>query len=559
MRRYLILALILLLAAALRLVYLGRIPGGISPDEISQGYSAYSILRTGKDEWGMAFPITSFRSFLDYKAVLQTYLMIGSIALFGLSEFSVRLPSAIFGILAVVAVYLLSNELFERRKFKFLGLDLTIGDIAAFFLAISPWHLQFSRTALEVNLSSFLFPLGLYLFLLSLKRPRFLYLAALTWGLNLYTYHAAKYFEPLFFVGLLILFGKQIMNLKKSVLIGAALLTVVIASPLLFATVFGQAGDRAKDLLITQINPQAVEGVAKLQYFSPLNRVSLLIPRAFANKGTYVINQFVNNYVSYLSPSFWFTEGGREITYSVLPGTGLLYLWLFPLILIGLYRLVKEKNPRLSLLLLWLFLAIIPAALTKEGYRPNRVGALLTFWEILSAYGLFELVQTFHFMKRKYLSVIFLSLSSLITVFYFNTYFFEYPFKYPSALSYGYRELVNKLSQSTPTSVIMDKGSNSQAFFAFYEKIDPRDFQQAAALWWEMAEEKHPLYLDMLEQYQLKNVTFKSFNPRTDLVDGNLVAIPAEKMSDSYLNFVQDRVLYPDQSVAFYILQNNEK
>jgi len=551
MRRNILLILIVTLAFSLRLINLGKIPAGISPDEISQGYTAYSILKTGKDEWGIPLPITSFKSFLDYKAVLQTYFMVPGVALFGLSEFAIRLPSAIFGTLAIIVVYLLVNSLFQNKK---------IGLLAAFFLAISPWHLQFSRTALEVNLSSFLFPFGLYCFIEGLKRPKLLYLAALVWGLNLYTYHAAKYFEPLFMIGLLIIFWKQLKNIRKNTLVISVLIIAIISAPQLFATVFGNAGDRAKDLLITQINPLAVDGIAKLQYFSPLNRVSIVISRIFSNKVTYIINQFVNNYVSYLTPSFWFTEGGRETTYSVLPGTGLLYLWMLPLIIIALYQLVKEKNNRLSLLLLWLFLGIIPAALTKEGYRPNRVGSLLVFWEIIAAYGAFYLLKSYSYTKHKVAYIILLGLSSIVTIFYFNTYFFEYSYKYPTALSYGYPQLVSKLSKlDTTKTVIVDKGNNSQTYFAFYQKIDPQYFQQNTQKWTEMINLKHPLYLDQLETYSLKNITFKNFNSQTDLVKGNIVAIPAVKMSDSYLGYVKDRVLYPDESVAFYILEKNEK
>ena len=75
----------LILAAILRLSFLGQVPAGISPDEVSQGYTAYSLLKTGADEWGVKWPLTSFRSFVDYKAPLQTYLMIPSICI-SLSE-----------------------------------------------------------------------------------------------------------------------------------------------------------------------------------------------------------------------------------------------------------------------------------------------------------------------------------------------------------------------------------------------------------------------------------------------------------------------------------------
>lgn len=547
MRKQLPLILIIVLAAFLRLIALGKVPLGISPDEVSQGYSAYSLLTTGRDEWGIVWPVTSFRSFLDYKAPLQTYLMIPSIALFGLSEFSIRLPSAIFGILAVWAVYLLTTELFGKKR---------IGYLAAFFLAISPWAIQFSRTALEVNLSSFLFPLGLYLFLRGLKKPILFYLVASVWGINLYTYHAAKYFEPLFLIFLLFGFRKQLSKIETKTKIKASLVGLLIVAPLLLATVFGSAGERARDLLISQLNVQQTDSIAKLQYFSPLNRIFVGLPRVFSNKVVFIIKDFTENYLSYLSPSFWFTEGGREITYSVLPGIGLLHLFMLPLIVYGLYRLIKDKNPRLNLLLCWLFLAILPAALTKGGYRPNRVGALLVFWEIIAAFGLLKLGELFHLAKRRYLAPVLAMLSLAPVIFYFNTYFFEYPFKYPKALSFGYRDLVTKINgYPKDQPVIVDRGSNSQTFFAFYNQTDPKVFQEYSAIWWQDIQKSRPQYLDQLEKYRLGNITFKIFNPGTDLVEGNLVVIPSEKMSDTYKPLIVDRILYPDGDVVFYLLE----
>ncbi|MCX6724630.1 MAG: glycosyltransferase family 39 protein, partial [Candidatus Shapirobacteria bacterium] len=145
---FLILFLIIFLAGLLRLPFLNRFPSGFSADEASLGYSAYSILKTGKDEWGERLPLNP-RSFGEYKAPLYIYLTIPSIALFGLNETAVRLPSAVFGILAIVVVFLLTQELF--------GI-VTISLLSAFFLAISPWHLVFSRAAIEANLMVFFFP-----------------------------------------------------------------------------------------------------------------------------------------------------------------------------------------------------------------------------------------------------------------------------------------------------------------------------------------------------------------------------------------------------------------
>ena len=137
-----ILPLILALSFLLRVVALDKYPVGFTPDEASFGYDAYSILKTGKDQWGNAFPLV-LKSFGDYKAPIYAYLTIPSVFIFGLTKFAVRLPNALIGTLAVYVLYLLSNKLFSDKKY---------GILIAFLLTISPWHIMMSRGAFEANL-----------------------------------------------------------------------------------------------------------------------------------------------------------------------------------------------------------------------------------------------------------------------------------------------------------------------------------------------------------------------------------------------------------------------
>ena len=105
---------IFLLATILRLWQLGTVPVSPDWDEAAIGYNAYSLLSTGKDEFGKTFPLV-FRSFNDYKPPLYIYLTMPSIAIFGLNTWSVRLPSALMGILAVIGTYYLVVELLKSQ------------------------------------------------------------------------------------------------------------------------------------------------------------------------------------------------------------------------------------------------------------------------------------------------------------------------------------------------------------------------------------------------------------------------------------------------------------
>ena len=97
---------IVIISAFLRVFMLSSIPNGFFSDEASSGYDAYSILLTGNDRHWNFMPLL-FRSFDDYKPALYAYLVMPSISVLGLNVTAVRLPSAIFGILTVLAVFFL--------------------------------------------------------------------------------------------------------------------------------------------------------------------------------------------------------------------------------------------------------------------------------------------------------------------------------------------------------------------------------------------------------------------------------------------------------------------
>ena len=96
-----LLVLVLCLSLFLRFYKINVNPPSLDWDEASLGYNAYSILRTGADEYGNKLPL-SIRSFDDYKPAAYVYLDVPSVAVFGLNEFGTRFPSAFLGFLSVV-------------------------------------------------------------------------------------------------------------------------------------------------------------------------------------------------------------------------------------------------------------------------------------------------------------------------------------------------------------------------------------------------------------------------------------------------------------------------
>src|SRR3989344_7427252 len=114
MKQHLPIIFILILAFILRFYKLDSIPSGLYSDEASYGYNAYSILTTGRDEWGKFLPLT-IQSFGDFKPPATAYLMIPSIAVLGLNEFAVRFPTTLISTLTVLLIYFLAKEAFGSR------------------------------------------------------------------------------------------------------------------------------------------------------------------------------------------------------------------------------------------------------------------------------------------------------------------------------------------------------------------------------------------------------------------------------------------------------------
>src|SRR5680860_712593 len=159
---------IIFLAVILRFWQLGKVPVSPDWDEVALGYNAYSVIQTGKDEYGKFLPVV-LRSFDDYKPALYMYLTVPTIFLFDLNVFAVRFPSAFFGVIGVIAVFFLIRDLFKEYKYKDQLALLTSAS-----LSISPWDIQFSRVAFESHVGAVFNILTALFFIKGLKKPWFL-------------------------------------------------------------------------------------------------------------------------------------------------------------------------------------------------------------------------------------------------------------------------------------------------------------------------------------------------------------------------------------------------
>src|SRR3990172_13365559 len=134
----LFLVLIVIAAFALRIAAIDKVPPSLNWDEVSHGYNAYSILKSGKDEWGASFPLI-FRAYGDYKLPVYIYLTAISEFFFGLNAFAVRLPSVLAGVGTVIFTYFLVKELF--KNYPQLTIYNLLPAITSLLVAVEPWSL----------------------------------------------------------------------------------------------------------------------------------------------------------------------------------------------------------------------------------------------------------------------------------------------------------------------------------------------------------------------------------------------------------------------------------
>src|SRR3989344_6012254 len=116
LKKHWLLVLIVILGFILRFVWITRVPPSLNWDEVNHGWNAYSILKTGRDEWGKAFPIANFRAYGDYPLPLNLYLTIPFVATLGLNEIALRLPHALLGVLSVLSTYFLALGLTKKKN-----------------------------------------------------------------------------------------------------------------------------------------------------------------------------------------------------------------------------------------------------------------------------------------------------------------------------------------------------------------------------------------------------------------------------------------------------------
>lgn len=481
MRFLVIFAGIVLFAAILRLFYLGRIPLSLEWDEVALGYDAYSILQTGKDQFGKFLPIT-FRSLDDYKPPLYVYMAIPSVFIFGLTEFATRLPSAVFGIGAVFLTYFLVIELFDdiQGNFKyFLAL------MATFLLALSPWHLQFSRAAFETNLSVTVTLLAVYMFLRGVKGSKFLFiLSAVFFGLSFFSYHSTRVVTPLLLISLLILFRND-LPAKKFIYIFLGIYAVFILAFIPIA-ISPEAQIRFRvtnDFNSAYYQDQSAKDIVQ---DGVIHQDAQLVGKILHNRRLEIYNydnlmKVIRNYLLHFSPEFLFVKGDAPLHHA--PGFGMMYFFEAPLLYFGiLYYILRLRSKKSFILFMWMLVGPLPASVTWPAPHSVRSEIILPTLQIFSAIGLLASLV----LVKKHVPKIapFFMISLVMVAFYgmlvyFHQYYIHTNIELSKNWLYGRKEAVEfteSIKDRYDRVLVSMKVDMPYIFWLFYTKHSPSTY-----------------------------------------------------------------------------------
>lgn len=446
------LLVVVILATALRVYHLKDVPAGLFCDEAALGYNAWAIGTAGIDENGKSFPLFVW-SFSGYKNPVYIYSAIVPIKLLGLDEFSLRLTSALFGIGTIVAIFFLGRALFSPW----------VGLFAAFFLAVCPWHLHFSRLAFELISFPFLFVIGFTLLVRFVDGRRTLPAAMFFFSLCLYAYAISAVFVPLFLAGFVALYPATLLRRWRETLLAAAVV-IAMAMP---AGIFYLRHREAT------------------QYFR--NTTALSSNVTWRDQAV----RFERNYQEFFSRNFLF-HNGDPISRHAVRGFGELLPVFAPFLVLGILVAALYPDRRSKLVLWWLALYPVGASLMTEVPSASRGFIGAAAFCLLTAIGFAAALRAIGWAARWRPLALALQTAAVAglayvltpqALAYLRAYFIEYP-KYSAptygGFQYGYRDAIRYMeSERANYDLLMLTAvevNQPQIFPLFYNRIDPRQW-----------------------------------------------------------------------------------
>lgn len=524
---YILLFLIFVSALFLRVYKLDKIPPSLNWDEAAAGYNAFTIANWGADEYGNKFPLV-FKSFGDDKHPVHIYITALFVKAFGSTDFITRFPAAFIGSLSVLAIYFLVKLMFKNN---------TSAYFSAIFLAISPYHLHFSRGLWEAGFAVFFYILALMLFYLGIRKKSWvLALSFLSFGISFFSYHSAKVVVPPTIILLIVLYFKNFVKNKISVTFCGFVL-------LMFA-------------ILTLKNP-GILGFARIEQ----NKIrsseieSTYLYKKTNNTKLAMLEVTFNHYKPYFYPSYLFFKGDQNPRHSMTLFGEFYKIDAF-LIIAGIVVMLLKRKKENLILVAWILLAPIAAAFAGGPQNTVRACFMMGSVNILAALGAAGVISL---IKKKFWYAIagIIIFTPLLFEFgkYLQYYYTEYPKKYAIEWQYGMKQIAEYLKYNPGyKKVYMDKiRQQPYIFFLYYFKTPLPELLETVK--YDTSESKSYNTVVSFDKYQ--------FGGDWNIIDSYpyyeviYVVTPSYHSGLKYLSdfYLDELVKYPNGTEAFYIVE----
>jgi hypothetical protein len=427
----LLIILILFIAGCLYFYKLTSIPSGFYVDEASVAYNAYSIFKTGKDEYGFSYPIF-FRLMGSYTPPLFIYLSAYLLNFFEMSIGLFRSISSISALLSVLIFYLIIS------KMKLYKLKLTYSAIT-FFYAISPWMVFNARLGYETTLGFLIFNTGAFLLFLTYKKPKYLPWAVAILSVSTYISHNQRVLAPLFLISYFVVFGKYILNEKNiKIIIKAFLVGLVINIPNLL----------------------------------------LIGTRAFWIKSTqFDITNFWN-FLVYLSLKTLFFENPDIDMQHTIPKLSMMFNWMVIPYFVGFYLLIKRiKDLKYKFIALYMLATLLPSILSSHFVSSQKSLPFVIPLSVIIGLGIDTILKRVK-PSMRLIGLILVAGYSLIVL--YTSYFILFPIERAHGWNYGYDKVAERIKQYPKENYLLDDTRNPRAYvlLLYHLRYPPEEYHK---------------------------------------------------------------------------------
>ncbi len=468
----LLLILCTLASIAFHVFYFGLPP--LNSDEVAHGYNAYSIMSTGRGEFGeLPFRLASFG---EQKLPVTAFLMIPGIALFGLHDWVIRLPTHFAGISFPILFFILTTLLTQSKR---------AGLLSALFAATSPWLQVTSRHAHEGIICLWFIVVSMIASTayIRTKSIRYLMVASVCAGMSLWTYHVAKVYVVIWLVGM---FFEHFLHTHKHrwvwIISSAMCIMPFLISELLLPT------NRVGSLLFFR-HPLFIYAIESAR--------SLGGPAIFYNRYVYGLFELIRSTAIYFTPQLITYLGDPNPRFGY-PGVGPVSLVVYVGLWFGVLSvLIKQGWRKLLIVTILVLISVLPAVLVWQKNSMTRSLLMYIAWIVLAGYGWDGCIK---FMKSTFYKLAgltharLLSMGILILIAlvhlsqdvqswdtYYQSYLGQKVADYPWQV--GSKELSQFVWQEYPKYehfVITRRHGQPYIYLLFFSQYDPNKYQSQA-------------------------------------------------------------------------------